>query len=494
MRSAVRALPTNASAGGHTILFVFDAWSARNVDLFGYPRQTMPNLARFAQSADVFTQHHSAATFTTPGVTTLLSGLHPITHRANTIKAILPRAHANQTIFQAAQGRLNTVGYSQNPYADQLLGQAQGQGSLRQHIRRSSFNSEQVMLFDAAPFGIQPFQNDSYTAYNAFDSGMATESAEVEGSLILGPALAFYRRQQTAKLAEQLSATYPTDIPEAIEQFTIKDTVNGMITTLQSLQEPSLVYFHIIPPHAPYAPYQKYKELFEQDGYQPQMHSTHPLVGKRRKKSKKEEIARERALYDAYLASLDEELASLFGYLQSSGLKENSNIVFTADHGELFDHGNVGHNCPLLSEPLIHVPLIISKAGQQSGARIDQITSSTDVMPTLCALAGLPVPDWAEGHNLYSPAAQDPSRAVFSFDGREQNLNDPFNEFGLSVIRNGKKAIHYWYGKELLTEYYDLRNDPDEMTNLFGKRSDGFANVEALLREKEKTMGVDLPV
>ena len=57
------------------IILVFDAWSAQNISLYGYPRKTTPNLDRFAEKATVYHNHFTGGTFTVPGTASLLTGL-----------------------------------------------------------------------------------------------------------------------------------------------------------------------------------------------------------------------------------------------------------------------------------------------------------------------------------------------------------------------------------------------------------------------------------
>ncbi len=67
--------------------------------------------------------------------------------------------------------------------------------------------------------------------------------------------------------------------------------------------------------------------------------------------------------YDEYIANWDDEVGRLFDYLNESGLRENSYIVITADHGELFERGELGHKTRLLYDGVVHVPLIILSPG-----------------------------------------------------------------------------------------------------------------------------------
>lgn len=50
----------------HVILIVFDAWSVKNVSLYGYQCNTMPNLEKFAKKAIVYNQHYANGNYTIP--------------------------------------------------------------------------------------------------------------------------------------------------------------------------------------------------------------------------------------------------------------------------------------------------------------------------------------------------------------------------------------------------------------------------------------------
>ena len=55
------------------LIFVFDAVSARHLSLYGYARQTTPNLEKFAERASVYHRHYSAVNFTTSGTDSMLT-------------------------------------------------------------------------------------------------------------------------------------------------------------------------------------------------------------------------------------------------------------------------------------------------------------------------------------------------------------------------------------------------------------------------------------
>jgi len=105
----------------NVIFLVFDAWSQRHVSLYGYQRHTMPNLEKFAEKGTVYHNHYSTAVFTVPGTASLLTGLHPWSHRAFQIGGGVIDHHVPHNIFSALSPTHSTLAFTQNRLANQLL-------------------------------------------------------------------------------------------------------------------------------------------------------------------------------------------------------------------------------------------------------------------------------------------------------------------------------------------------------------------------------------
>ena len=71
------------------IVILFDAMSARNLSLYGYPRETTPFLNKFAERATVYHKHYSGGNFTTPGTACMLTGMFQWKHRAFNIGGLI---------------------------------------------------------------------------------------------------------------------------------------------------------------------------------------------------------------------------------------------------------------------------------------------------------------------------------------------------------------------------------------------------------------------
>ncbi len=133
-----------------------------------------------------------------------------------------------------------------------------------------------------------------------------------------------------------------------------------------------------------------------------------------------------RAEYDCSVTYSDKHLADLFDCLEKRGLRDNTVILLTADHGELLGEDGHSLNHPSYGhvDELYHVPLIMAGPGLPKGKRIDLFTESVDISPTLCQLAGIQHTAETDGTSLVPYLRDNPADAgirqyVFAKLGRE---------------------------------------------------------------------------
>src|SRR5512135_2747779 len=122
--AVLKMLSPAASAGGrqNVIVIVFDAFSAYNISLYGYRRETTPNLARLAKRAVVYHNHFAGSNFTTSGTASLLTGTLPWTHRAIQPDGQVAEPFKTKNIFGAFQDYYR-LAYTHNGWAYTLLRQ-----------------------------------------------------------------------------------------------------------------------------------------------------------------------------------------------------------------------------------------------------------------------------------------------------------------------------------------------------------------------------------
>jgi choline-sulfatase len=169
--------------------------------------------------------------------------------------------------------------------------------------------------------------------------------------------------------------------------------------------------------------------------------------------------------YNGELSYIDHVIGNFWDYLVSHDLVNKSLIVFTSDHGEgLGDHGESTHGF-FIYQSTLHVPLIIHwpAGGPLLPERVDTPASLLDLSPTILDAVRLPAPQAMEGKSLL--AAGDLPRDIFS-----ESLY-PQRHFGASALAS-LRAGHYKYIEAPRPEFYDLAQDPGELTNLYaGKAS-----------------------
>lgn len=150
----------------------------------------------------------------------------------------------------------------------------------------------------------------------------------------------------------------------------------------------------------------------------------------------------------------DRAVGSILQKLEDLGVRENTWILWTSDHGEqLFDHGVFLKFCML--EESVHIPFCIQGPGIEPSTS-QQLTSHIDLHPTLCAIAGIPIPSHLPGRSLLAEI-QNPSL------GREESEFVYAHIWSTQMIRSREEKLVVRDGEP--TEFYQLKEDPGEFYN-----------------------------
>ncbi|HEX9639541.1 MAG TPA: sulfatase [Acidobacteriota bacterium] len=227
--------------------------------------------------------------------------------------------------------------------------------------------------------------------------------------------------------------------------------------------QPLFLYLHFREPHSPYWPPQPYDRLFP-------TRYRGTISGERR-----EMVALERgllvnpaevlehlvALYDGNLAYVDAQVGRALEILRRHRLYQRSWIIVTADHGESFlEHGEMRHSSSVY-EQNVHIPLLMKfpAAEPRGQARVRELASLVDLLPTVAAGLGLEVPATVQGTDLrtlvFHPGVS-PRRTVLALTVPQYD--------GAALIGERYKLISM--PLERRVELYDLRRDPNETDNL----------------------------
>lgn len=164
---------------------------------------------------------------------------------------------------------------------------------------------------------------------------------------------------------------------------------------------------------------------------------------------------------------VDEGVGQILNQLNDLGIRDNTIIVFTSDHGDMMgDHG-------LFLKGFMHyrgtlqVPLVIN-VPQRSGQRVSGLASSIDIAPTILDLCQLDAYDGIQGHSL-TPMLSDEHARVRDHVLVEDDIATitsrltPIPAKTRTVITEQYRYTRNAKGEEQL---FDLAADPDEMRDL----------------------------
>ena len=204
--------------------------------------------------------------------------------------------------------------------------------------------------------------------------------------------------------------------------------------------------------------------------------------------------------YVRCIKSIDEEVGRLLAYLEQEGLTDNTVIVYTSDQGfYMGEHGWFDKR--FMYEESFRTPLIIRCPSLiKPGSECTALVQNIDYAPTYLDLAGIDKPQYMVGTSLVPLfGGQVPS------DWR-QYLYYHYYDFPAEHqvrrhdgVRDERyKLIHFYGGKtnsrEAIdaNELYDLKNDPDELHNLYGDPA--YADVRNRLQQQLDKFRTDLKV
>ena len=191
---------------------------------------------------------------------------------------------------------------------------------------------------------------------------------------------------------------------------------------------------------------------------------------------------REIAQYYGCVTAVDEQIGRVLASLDELGMKENTIVLASSDHGDML--GSQGHRLKRKPwEESIRVPGILRyPRGAGKGRVTGCLFTHVDFAPTLLALCGLKPAPGMQGTDLSRVVTgktdRGPESAYFEIFG-------PYRGDGTEGAWRGVRTSRYMYARRETSPWllYDLENDPYEMRNLVNETS-----AHRLLEEMERKL------
>lgn len=168
------------------------------------------------------------------------------------------------------------------------------------------------------------------------------------------------------------------------------------------------------------------------------------------------------------VASVDDNIGRVLNYLDEHGLAENTVVIYSSDQGfYLGDHG--WYDKRWMYEESLRMPLLVRWPGHISpNSENRDLVQNLDFAQTFLDLARVDIPEDMQGHSLVpllrGQRPGDWRKSIYYHYWEYPGVHDVPRHFGVRTHRH--KLIHYYQLEEW--ELFDLKEDPNEMHNLYG--------------------------
>jgi arylsulfatase A-like enzyme len=437
------------------IIITFDALAAGHTPLYGYHLDTTPNLRKLAQESYVFDHFFASSNFTPPALSSLLTGKHPVYHHIINDYSFYSGAGRNENLPTL----LMRAGYHTMAVCAVQFGAPWNRNMEGFQQVSPVFSNSRLAI------GLSRF-------FFAFGSGAASWVTPLIRESPLFLAARYFKRPGKSGAPSQPQNSLGVYAPE--------QTLAAASALLKDAKSPFFLWVHILPPHDPYAPRSDFLYTFLKekifDG--PQILASDVAPDNRYPLKDQPTVDKLARRYDEHILYADHEVGKFLNSLRQSGLWDNSIIMVSADHGEMFAKGFLSHCGPYLYQPLIHVPLLLRLPGQTQGGRVAANVSQTDLAPTVLDLLGLKPPAWMDGRSVKDALKNPPMETGAKFSMNLSHWGDPADCYTRSIaaIRGAHKLIYYIELDRY--EMFDLRRDPGEEDNLADKEPELFQSLK----------------
>jgi arylsulfatase A-like enzyme len=475
-----RALAQTAAppAGTPNLLWiVLDTTRADRLGLYGYKRETSPNLDRWGSRGVVFEQARSAAPWTLPSHLSMFTGLWPFQHRARIDRPYHGKA---PTIAEfLAQNGFETAGLVANTgCCNACYGLGRGFGRYVDHESNLDVNLYQIM-------------HSSSLGRWLYWLGRR-----------LGMRLPRERDQR--KLAPRMS-----------------DLARSWLRTSpgRASNRPFFLFVNFMDAHGPYVPPAGHELCFSREPIPARVLESTPEAGFRivreapstdpsvvaDRQARMQAVSRRLSdQYDDCVRYLDGRVGEFLDSLEHDGSLANTWVLITADHGEHFgEHGQFGHGGSLYEE-LLHVPLILipprdltARDSDTPPRRISRALTLRDLPATVSTLllpaTAHPFPGQSHAGLIRGEVEALPERPILAQNEKQPLLAADAVDSGSIATIDAVYSQNYVYIRSnndstIREEIYDRIQDPGQLVNL-AERPEEEERLGRMRRELSELLG-----
>jgi arylsulfatase A-like enzyme len=466
------------------------------------PEIATPHLDRLAEEGTLFTRAYCPNPTCTPTRASIITGRYPSQHGAWSLGTKLPEG-------------AHTVGedLQQAGYRTALVGKAHFQ-PLRSTEEFPSLEAVPVMQdlafwrrFHGPFYGFEHIE----LARNHTDEHLVGQHyalwMEERGC-------ANWRDYFQPPTGNNASQRWKWLIPEQCHYDTwIAERTAALLREYQERQEQFFLWVSFLDPHPPYLAPEPWDTKYDPDrltipALTPGEHDHNPLHhqltqqadpdfsaweeshqwmhGLHSHRQDRAELAKDVGVYYGMISLMDKYIGAILDQLDALGLVEQTVVVFTSDHGNLFgQHGLIAKG-PFHYEDLLRVPLIVRHPGRvPPGVRCDALQSLVDLAPTFLRLAGLSIPRAMSGvdQSAVWRGESESARDHVVVENRHEPTTLHLKTY---VDERYKLTVYY---RRPYGELFDLQEDPGEIRNLWDSPAHQALKAELVMKLLFAEMG-----
>ncbi len=408
----------NNSRNYNLILISIDTLRSDHMGVYGYGKNTTPNIDKWAKDASVYTQAYTIYPITLQSFYTLFSG------KDSFIK-----------LYKSTLNYVNSWESIDNKEKIKTLPKI-----LNEHgYVTSAFITNPVLG------SIATFFKYGFNYFNFIDTSYSTDKEHI--------------------------ASYTHDYQNAIS------VTNQAIDWIKGNKDNKFfLWLHYTTPHYPYTPPIEYLCKITEDchsnKYETLLSETSPymktILESCQNRTSKQIVESAQNLYDAEISTVDAQVGEVFNEIKKLKLDKNTIILFYGDHGEGFDHDIYGHGVTLYNSA-IHIPFIIRSPEYIDGKVVNKIIDNTDILPSILDLLHIKYSknDFSGtsfiNSNSLEKLFQSQKKYLYFFTTLEKNTRFAVYDGDYKYIYSKDGSCLYQDTKE---ELYDLKNDSQELNNI----------------------------
>lgn len=405
----------------NVLLVVLDTVRAKSCSLYNRERETTAGLENIRSESLLFEQAVAPATWTVPSHAAMFTGKYPSEVGVHSRNKILPQEEETIATHLSRQGHSTGI-LSSNPFL------TEGSQLYRGFDFRHTSGMRRTIFEDA-------FDPSEYVKRREYEHGIQRiwellgEVQAPPQKLVKNILNAVYYKYRTCwKLSDDGSKFDPEKDDGASE------TITHFCEWVDKVQEPFYACLNFMEAHKPYRHRREYlpewataedlKELsFDRDAY---------FTGNEPLNERKTKLLI--ALYEAEIRYLDQQLETLWDYLQEKQLWDDTLLIITSDHGEyLAEEDLLFHHHNRLSDPLIQVPLMVKyPGGEHSSQSVSTPVDLTQIYDTILDAVGQPPPNSKPLHPETTPnlikseyVCKEPAHSTDGYLKKYQELTTP---------------------------------------------------------------------